>query len=60
MSDDEDLAMTDVEPDEPPHIIMHDGERVPLSDYEPALQDNTFIVTLKGRRVRRAKYKDGE
>ena len=57
--------MTDVEPDEPPHIITHDGERVPLSDYEPALQepalqDNTFIVTLKGRRVRRAKYKDGE
>lgn len=60
MSEDEDLAMTDVEPDEPPHIITHDGERVPLSDYEPALQDNTFIVTLKGRRVRRAKYKDGE
>ncbi len=56
----EDQAMTDVEPDEPPHIITHDGERVPLSDHEPALQDNTFIITLKGRRVHRAKYKDGE
>jgi len=57
----EEQVMTDdVEPVEPPHIITHDGERVPLSDYEPVPRDETFIVTLNGRRVRRSKYKDGE
>lgn len=39
-----------------PHIIDHDGKRVPLAEWSKVKTDETYIVGLDGKRVLRSKY----
>lgn len=42
-----------------PHIIDHDGNRVPLAEWSKVPADETHIIGFDGKRVLRSKY-EGE
>lgn len=56
-----DQQLPDMEAFEPdvPYIVTEDGKRIPVSEYLTEPEDNSWLRTPEGKRVRRRDYVEG-